>query len=64
MAVDAQVVIMMEPIVRDALDALAAEYRLSRSEVARRAVAVGLPTVVERLRAERELITRTASVGT
>ena len=65
MALDAQIVIMAEPYVRDALDELAEQYGLSRSAVTRLAVRHGLPVVRAALAGERAaLSTRTETAAT
>lgn len=58
----AQIVIMEEEYVRRRLDAIAERYGLSRSDLARRALRAGLPTVAIELDVE-QLRLETAGAG-
>lgn len=58
-----QIVIMEETYVREAVDAVRAEFGMDRSALVRRCLRAGLPMVTEELRAERDAITRAATVA-
>lgn len=59
----AQIVIMEESYVREALDAVREEFGLDRSALARRCLRAGLPLVTAELRTERDAIVKAATVG-